>query len=47
MLFSGCDYDIVYDRSADDANADSFSRFPVQTRDEEDPNPDEQYVLQL
>ena len=29
----------------DNANADFFSRFPVQTRDEEDPDPDEHYVF--
>ena len=44
MLLSGYDYDIVYKRSADNANADFFSRFPVQTRDEEDSDPDEHYV---
>ena len=45
VLLSGYDYDIVYKRSADNANAGFFSRFPVQTRDEEDPNPDEHYVF--
>ena len=45
MFLSGYDYDIVYKRSADNANADFFSRFPVQTRDEEDPDPDEHYVF--
>ena len=45
VLLSGYDYDIVYKRSADNANADFFSRFPVQTRDEEDPDPDEHYVF--
>ena len=32
-------------RSAGNANADFFSTFPVQTRDEEDPDPDEHYVF--
>ena len=45
VLLSGYDYDIVYKKSADNANADFFSRFPVQTRDEEDPDPDEHYVF--
>ena len=45
MLLSGYDYDIVYKKSADNANADFFSRFLVQTRDEEDPDPDEHYVF--
>ena len=45
MLLSGYDYDIVYKRSADNANANFFSRFPVQTRNEEDPDPDEHYVF--
>ena len=45
VLLSGYDYDIVYKRSADNANADFFSRFPVQTRDEEDSDPDEHYVF--
>ncbi|PFX12336.1 hypothetical protein AWC38_SpisGene23727 [Stylophora pistillata] len=30
---------------ADNTNADFFSRFPVQTRDQEDPDPDEHYVF--
>ena len=45
MLLFGYEYDIVYKRSADNANADFFSRFSVQTRDEEDPGPDEHYVF--
>ena len=45
VLLSGYDYDIVYKKSADNANADIFSRFPVPTRDEEDPDPDEHYVF--
>ena len=45
MLLSGHDYEIVYKRSEDNENADFFSRFPVQTRDEEDPDPDEHYVF--
>ena len=45
MLLSGYDYDIVYKRSADNANADFFSRCLVQTRDEEDPDPDEHCVF--
>ena len=45
VLLSGYDYDIVYKRSADNANAGFFSRFPVQTRDEEDPDPNEHYVF--
>ena len=45
MLLSGCDYQIVNKRSEDNANADFFSRFPVQTRDEEDPDPDGHYVF--
>ena len=39
------DYDIVFKRSADNGNVDFFSRFPVQTRDGEDPDPDERYVF--
>jgi len=45
VLLSGYDYDIVYKRSADNANADFFSRCLVQTRDEEDPDPDEHCVF--
>lgn len=45
MLLSGYDYEIVCKTSEDNANADFFSRFPVQTRDEEDPDPDEHYVF--
>ena len=32
MLLSGYDYQIVNKRSEDNANADFFRRFPVQTR---------------
>ena len=46
MLLSGYDYQIVNKRSEDTANADFFRRFPVQTRDEGDPDPD-MYLLQL
>jgi len=45
VLLSGYDYDIVYKRSADNAKADFFSRFPVHTRDEDDPDPNELYVF--
>lgn len=46
MLLSGYDYDVVYKRSTDNnANADFFSRFPVQFKDEEDPDPDEHDVF--
>ena len=38
MLLSGYDYQIVNKRSEDNANADFFRRFSVQTRDEEDPD---------
>ena len=44
VLLSGYDYDIVYKRSADNANADFLGRFPVQNRDEEDPDPDKHCV---
>ena len=45
MLLSEYNCDIVYKRSADNANADFFGRFSIQTRDEEDPDPDEHYVF--
>ena len=45
VLLSGYDYDIVHKRSSDNANADFFSRFPVQTKVQDDPDPDEHYVF--
>ena len=45
VLLSGYDHEIVDERSTNNANADFFSRFPVHTRDEEDPDPDEHYVF--
>ena len=45
VFLSGYDYDIVYKRSSDNANADFFSRFPVQTKVQDDPDPDEHYVF--
>ena len=46
VLLSRYDYQIVNKRFEDSANADFFSKFPVQTRDEEDPDPD-MCLLQL
>ena len=45
VLLSGYDYDIVYKRSSENANADFFSRVPVQTKVQYDPDPDEHYVF--
>ena len=45
VLLSGYDYDIIYKRSSDNANADLFNRFPVQTKVQDDPDPDEHYVF--
>ena len=44
VLLSGYDFDIVFRDSATNANADFFSRFPLQSQAEDDLDPDEHYV---
>lgn len=44
VLLSGYDFDITFRGSAGNANADFFSRFPIQSRDDVDLDPDEHYV---
>jgi len=46
VLLSGYDFDIIFKNSADNANADFFSRFPLQSlADDEDLDPDVHYVF--
>ena len=46
VLLSGYDFDITFKNSAANANADFFSRFPLQSQaDDEDLDPDEHYVF--
>ena len=46
VLLSGYDFDIVFKNSADNANADFCSRFPLQSlADDEDLDPDVHYVF--
>ena len=46
VLLSGYNFDITYKNSAGNANADFFSRFPVQSlADDEDFDPNEHYML--
>ena len=46
VLLSGYNFDITFKNSADNANADFFSRFPVQSlADDEDLDPDERYMF--
>ena len=46
ILLCGYDFDITFKNSADNANADFFKRFPLQSlADDEDLDPDEKYVL--
>ena len=46
VLLSGYDSDIIFKNSADNANADFFSRFPLQSlADDEDLDPDMHYVF--
>ena len=46
VLLSGYNFDITFKNSAGNANADFFSRFPVQSlADDEDLDPDEHYMF--
>ena len=45
VLLSGYDFDIVFRDSAGKANADFFSRFPIQSQADDDLDPDEHYVF--
>ena len=44
VLLSRYDFDIVFRDSAGNANADFFSRFPIQSQADNDLDPDEHYV---
>ena len=44
VLLPGYDFDIVFKDSAGNANADFFSRFPLQSQADDDLDPDEHYV---
>ena len=44
VLLSGYNFDIVFRNSAGNANADFFSRFPIQSQDDNDLDPDEHYA---
>ena len=46
ILLCGYDFDVTFQNSPDNANADFLSRFPLQSlADDEDLDPDEKYVL--
>lgn len=44
VLLSGCDFDIIFRDSAGNANADFFSRYPIQSQAGNDLDPDEHCV---